>query len=220
MSDPLSGNTNAWEDAYLRFESPAEELKKFRRRLVSFGIDGWPRDLRIVELFCGRGNGLRAWATFGFTEVTGIDLSPNLVQQVDTCFTKLVADARALPLADGSVDVISIQGGLHHLLDLPEDLRSVLLECNRVLKKGGRLLIVEPWLTPFLRFVHFCCGRKVLRTLWPKLDALATMIELESETYFNWLHHPEEIMGVLREIFPPETAKPRWGKLSYRATRR
>ncbi len=220
MSEPHPTDSAAlWEDAYLRFESPGEELEKFRRRLCSFGINNWPRDLKVVELFCGRGNGLRAWASFGFTDLTGIDLSPSLVEQVDPAFTRIVADARELPLADDSVDVISIHGGLHHLLDLPGDLQSVLLECRRVLKGGGRLLIVEPWLTPFLRFVHFCCGRRVLRALWPKLDALATMIELESETYLNWLHQADGVMGVLREIFPPETVHIAGGKLSYLARR-
>lgn len=211
---PSAESVNSWEQAYLRFESPSEELDKFRRRLSSFGVNDWPRDLKIVELFCGRGNGLRAWATFGFTDLAGIDLSPNLVGQVDPVFTRIVADARELPLPDNSVDVVSIQGGLHHLLKLPDDLKRVLIECRRVLRNGGRLLIVEPWLTPFLRLVHFCCRRKVLRTVWPKLDALATMIELESETYFNWLRQPDVVMGVLREIVPPEEVRSRWGKLS------
>jgi ubiquinone/menaquinone biosynthesis C-methylase UbiE len=212
-------NGAAWEEAYQRFETPAEEIDKFRRRLSAFGVKGWPRDAKIVELFCGRGNGLRAWKTFGFADLTGIDLSSSLVGQVDPGFNTIVADARSIPLPDDSVDVISIHGGLHHLFKLPEDLRAVLLECRRVLKAGGRLLIVEPWLTPFLRFVHWCCRRRFLRALRPRLDALATMIELEADTYFNWLRQPDVVLGVLREIVPPDIVRISFGKLSYLARR-
>jgi hypothetical protein len=49
-----------WEAAYLRFETPEQEIRKFEKRLLRLGAGAWPRDLRIVELFCGRGNGLRA----------------------------------------------------------------------------------------------------------------------------------------------------------------
>src|SRR3982074_2773992 len=49
-----------WEAAYLRFESPEEEIRKFIKRLTRLGAPQWPRDAEIVELFCGRGNGLIA----------------------------------------------------------------------------------------------------------------------------------------------------------------
>jgi len=49
---------NPWEAAYLRFESPEEEIRKFVRRLTRLGAPQWPRDAEIVELFCGRGNGV------------------------------------------------------------------------------------------------------------------------------------------------------------------
>src|SRR6266513_1650687 len=54
--DQLSLNPS--EAAYLRFESPEEEIRKFIRRLTRLGASQWPRDAEIVELFCGRGNGL------------------------------------------------------------------------------------------------------------------------------------------------------------------
>lgn len=211
--------TADWEAAYLRFETPKQEVEKFRRRLVQFGVEGWPQDLNIVELFCGRGNGLKAWETLGFTNIVGIDLSDELIRQVDPKFKTLTADARELPLSDESVDVISINGGLHHLPQLPEDLERVLLECRRVLRSGGQLLIVEPWMTPFLRFVHFCCKRKRLRTLWPRLEALATMIELEKGTYFSWLAQPKVIQNTLGEAFPNARMFTARGKLRCSASR-
>src|ERR1700682_1296484 len=67
---------NPWEAAYLRFESPEEEIRKFIRRLTRLGAPQWPRDAEIVELFCWRGNGLLALQQLGFTRPEGVDLSP------------------------------------------------------------------------------------------------------------------------------------------------
>jgi len=42
-----------WEEAYLRFETPDQEIRKFQKRLVGLGARNWPRDARIAELFVG-----------------------------------------------------------------------------------------------------------------------------------------------------------------------
>lgn len=216
MNEPsASRSASEWEAAYLRFETPSQELRKFRRRLLKFGAGTWPKDLRILELFCGRGNGLRAWSSLGFSNLEGADLSRQLASLIDAAFHPTVADARDLPFADASFDVICIQGGLHHLEHLPRDLPAVLQQCRRVLKPDGRLLLVEPWETPFLKLVHFCCRRPVLRNLSQRLDALATMIELEADTYFNWLSRPEEVRRVLLEHFDSEQLHIAWGKLHF-----
>src|SRR5579872_2389451 len=48
-----------WEAAYLRFETPEQEIQKFIGRLETLGVAEWSRQARIVELFCGRGGGLQ-----------------------------------------------------------------------------------------------------------------------------------------------------------------
>lgn len=50
-----------------------------------------------------------------------------------------VADALALPIADGSVDVVTVAFGVRNF----EDLETGLAELTRVLKPGGVLLILE-----------------------------------------------------------------------------
>src|ERR1700675_2296433 len=72
---------DAWEAAYLRFETPRQEIEKFMALLQKLGASAWPRDAEIVELFCGRGKGLSALQQLGFTRVEGVDLSPRLVAQ-------------------------------------------------------------------------------------------------------------------------------------------
>ena len=37
-------------------------------------------------------------------------------------------------------------------------------------------MIVEPWLTPFLSFVHAVCRQTWVRRLMPKINALATIL--------------------------------------------
>src|SRR5690349_24204483 len=117
-----------WEAAYLRFETPEEEIHKFIGRLNRLGARQWPRDAEIVELFCGRGNGLVALQRLGFTRLEGVDLSPRLIAQYKGTANCIVADCRKLPFADRSKDVLIVQGGLHHLPNLPADLEQTFSE--------------------------------------------------------------------------------------------
>jgi len=207
--------SQSWEQAYLRFETPEEERQKFLRRLRALGAPAWPRDAEVVELFCGRGNGLEALARLGFTRLEGVDLSASLLAQYRGQAKCYVADCRALPFPDASRDVLVVQGGLHHLEKLPVDLVRTLDEVRRVLRPGGRFVVVEPWLTPFLSFVHAVCEVRLARRAWPKLDALATMNEIERPTYMAWLERPGAILALLRERFVVELCRETWGKLHF-----
>jgi ubiquinone/menaquinone biosynthesis C-methylase UbiE len=126
-----------------------------------------------------------------------------------------VHDCRSLPFAAESKDAVIVQGGLHHLLTLPNDLEQTFAEIRRVLKKDGRVLFVEPWLTPFLRAVHVAVRNGIARRLSLKLDALATMIELERATYENWLSRPKEISVLARRYFVPLQESFAWGKWNF-----
>lgn len=204
-----------WEAAYLRFETPEEEIRKFTKRLRRLGVSEWPRETKVVELFCGRGNGLHALERLGFRNIEGVDMSPRLLAEYRgeaRCYT---ADCRELPFADNSRDAAIVQGGLHHLPVLPDDLERVLAEVRRVLRPDGRLVLVEPWLTPFLRFTHLVAENALARRLSAKLDALATMIDHERETYENWLGRPREISQMVRRFFQREHESFAWGKWNF-----
>jgi ubiquinone/menaquinone biosynthesis C-methylase UbiE len=204
-----------WEAAYLRFETPEQEIHKFVTRLRKLGAAQWPRDAEIVELFCGRGNGLTALERLGFTHFEGVDLSPRLIAQYRGSAKCFVADCRQLPFADRSKDVLIVQGGLHHLPALPEDLEKTFSEMQRVLRKDGRVVFVEPWLTPFLRFVHAMSENPLARRLSNKMDALATMIQFERRTYEQWLTQPELIRNLAHVHFTPVHESFEWGKWNF-----
>jgi SAM-dependent methyltransferase len=208
MSDsaqnPAKQGIDPWEAAYLRFETPEQEIRKFTERLRRLGVSEWPRQSDIVELFCGRGNGLHALARLGFRNIEGVDLSPRLLSEYTGEARCITADCRALPFPDQSKDAAIVQGGLHHLPALPDDLERVFADLRRVLRPKGRVVFVEPWLTPFLRFVHTVADNRLVRRLSTKVDALATMIDYERETYENWLGRPREISQLARRYFQPE----------------
>jgi ubiquinone/menaquinone biosynthesis C-methylase UbiE len=214
--------SSPWEEAYLQFETPEQEIEKFmRRRLHWAGSDEWPKDAAIIELFCGRGNGLHALTKLGFSNVEGADLSASLISQYSGPAKCYVCDCRQLPFKSASRDIVVIQGGLYRLPQLPGDLERTLAEIKRVLRPRGRFFLVEPWLTPFLRVVHLACKTLPLRELSIKLDSLATMIDHERHTYEQWLSQPEVILALLRGNFPESTAWIAWGKirfLGHRAT--
>ena len=212
---PSASSPDPWEAAYLRFESPEQEIRKFFSRLRKLGAGQWPRDAEIVELFCGRGNGLTALERLGFTHIEGVDLSPRLIAQYRGPAKCFVGDCRQLPFATGSKDVLIVQGGLHHLPTLPDDLEKTFSEMQRVLRKDGRVLFVEPWLTPFLRFVHAISGNPLARRFSNKLDALATMIQFERRTYEQWLTQPGLIRKIARAHFTPVHESFEWGKWNF-----
>jgi ubiquinone/menaquinone biosynthesis C-methylase UbiE len=209
-----------WEAAYLRFETPEKEVRKFVGRLKFLGAMKWRRDAKIVELFCGRGNGLTALNQLGFTDIEGIDLSPSLAAQYAGPGKILVGDCRQLPFENNSKDILIVQGGLHHLPVLPDDLDRTLAEGSRVLRRDGLLVVVEPWATFFLSVVHALCRSRTLRRLSPRIDALAIMIYYERQTYKQWLTQPRLILESLRKAFQCECCNFRWGKIYFTGRKR
>src|SRR4029077_21263140 len=126
-----------------------------------------------------------------------------------------VSDCRQLPFQTGSKDVLIVQGGLHHLSTLPDDLEQVFAEMHRVLRAGGWVVIVEPWLDPFLRLVHAVSGLSLACFFSKKLNALATMIRYERRTYEQWLNQPKLILGLSPKHFSPIQERFGWGKWNF-----
>jgi ubiquinone/menaquinone biosynthesis C-methylase UbiE len=206
-------NLSRWELAYEAFETPERELRKFIIRLKRIGADQWDRRSRILEVCSGRGTGLRAWQTLGFTDVIGVDYSLALVAAHHRSGLTVLGDARNLPIRSASCDIVVIQGGLHHLFSI-DDVERALSEMRRVVTPAGRIVIIEPWRTLFLQVVHAVCDQRAIRRLSPKLDALATMIEEERDTYQRWLNAPDEHLMLIRRYVAPELLQRRWGKLT------
>ena len=214
----VSGNSccnSRWEDAYNRFETVDEEIRKFNKRLLFLGAGNWSRQSRIVDLFCGSGRNLSCLERMGFSDLHGVDLSPRLLSRYSGSANLYVGDATALGFTEKWADIIIVQGGLHHLPNVSCNLGKCLDEIHRVLKPGGLFVMVEPWLTPFLSLAHWSCRQQVIRRMSAKVDALAVMIEEEKETYFSWLSNSEHILQELNVRFQKINLHAAMGKLSF-----
>jgi len=63
---------------------------------------------------------------------------------------RLVVDASKLPLAAKSLRAIVMTNVLHHL----PDVRAFFGEATRCLRPRGKILMIEPWITPWSRFIY------------------------------------------------------------------
>ena len=139
----------------------------WRREMVRLA-DVRPDDV-LLDLACGTGDVARAFASGNPrpARIIAADFSlPMLRLASARPVSRLAltqADALHLPLADGSVTIVSCAFGIRNLQDLDVGLR----EMQRVLRPGGRAVILEftvPEATVF-RQLYLCYVGWVLPTL-------------------------------------------------------
>ena len=167
-----------WADAariadYLSYLAPAPHARTHRAlRLLDIGPgDGWP----VLPMAAGRPD----------AELLGVDPSPRRARACSENAARLglanarfvTADAAALPLADGSVDLVTAAASLEEA-SAPE---AVFAELRRVLRPGGALRAsYQNWRLPAPEV------ESVL--LWDGVDAAAQPIRLY--TYVRRLQDP------------------------------
>ena len=113
-----------------------------RRDFIARLLDAVPRGDALLDVGCSGGALLDALRTRGFTNLTGIDISPRAVERCHTRgFTHVrEADACALPFADNTFDIVVASDLLEHIADADR----AMVEWYRVLKPCGRLLVFVP----------------------------------------------------------------------------
>lgn len=138
-----------------------------------------PED-RTLDLATGTGALLRLLAERPDRprQLTGVDASAAMLARIPTLapgWTLVQADARRLPMADSSLDVVTCAYLIHLLV--AEDRRAVLAEIARVLTPSGRVVLVSllaprgvlgrPFLAPAQRALCRGLGRS---SGWCALD--------------------------------------------------
>lgn len=80
------------------------------------------------------------------------ELLPNMItsEVFQTPGVELIADARNLPLTNESLDAIVMTDVFHHIPNVSQ----FLSEAVRCIRPGGKILMVEPWHTPWSHWVY------------------------------------------------------------------
>jgi len=99
-------------------------------------------DWSVLDIACGAGDWLAVTSALGAT-ASGIDISK---RAISICRQRMpngdfhVGPAEMLPFQSGSYDLVTCLGSLEHFLDQP----AALAEMLRVMKPGGRIVILVP----------------------------------------------------------------------------
>jgi ubiquinone/menaquinone biosynthesis C-methylase UbiE len=105
------------------------------------------RELRLLDVGCGTGRFLdfikQAWPRL---QITGLDMSDAYIRHAKRHLRRsrtsfVVGKAEEIPLSDNSQDAVTSTFLFHELP--PKIRRIVLRECARVLKPGGRLVLLD-----------------------------------------------------------------------------
>lgn len=113
---------------------------------VLIGLSGVCRDDTVLDVACGPGMLACEFARHA-GQVTGIDLTPAMIEQAEKRQRQLnllnlawaVGDAVPLPCADNSFSLVITRYSFHHLLE-PE---KALAEMIRVCRPGGRVMLAD-----------------------------------------------------------------------------
>jgi len=144
--------------------------------------------VRALDLCAGTGDLSIALAKTGLPrEVIGTDFAPEMLAVAErkvegfkgSDITFSVADAQDLPFPDSSFDVVTVAFGVRNLPDRAANFHEV----HRVLKPGGRYVILEfsrPPFGPWRGVYHF-----YLRTVIPTLGGALSGGDRESFQYLN-----------------------------------
>ena len=177
----MSENVKPYKDSELGKKEQVKEMfntisKEYDglNRVISFGIDvKWRKKVvalvldhkaeNVLDIATGTGDLAIQFAKSGINKVTGLDLSPGMLdigrQKVDNKglsgqVEMIQGDSEKLPFEDNSFDAATVAFGVRNF----EHLEVGLSEIRRVLKKGGLLVVLEtsvPTRTPFKQGYKF-----------------------------------------------------------------
>ena len=206
----------------------------FLNHLLSWNIDRrWRRKLvecagikpgeRILDACTGTGDlAIRFARSDKSSEIIGIDFSEEMLQIARNKMERkglagrirlLEGDALHLPFEDKSFDVVSIGFGLRNLTDR----KGGILEMARILKKGGRILILE--FAPPRNNLFGLGYNAYLKTIIPVIGGIVSG-SMDAYRYFSasiaGFLQPEEIVELMGSASLKDICfKPLTGGIAY-----
>jgi demethylmenaquinone methyltransferase/2-methoxy-6-polyprenyl-1,4-benzoquinol methylase len=111
------------------------------RKRVAWKIRQWNAN-NLLDVASGTGDlALEIQDTCPSIDITATDFCAEMLEHASQRGMRktMVADALHLPYADASFDVVTVAFGLRNMADYPAALK----EMNRVLRSGGKLLVLD-----------------------------------------------------------------------------
>jgi demethylmenaquinone methyltransferase/2-methoxy-6-polyprenyl-1,4-benzoquinol methylase len=191
----LFDDTAPWYDVAVGVLSLGSGQRYRRDALIRAGLQSGDRLLDLAT-----GTGVVALAAAEVTSaIVGADPSIGMLTAGRESFARVQATAEALPFDDASFDFISIGFAMRHFADLHAAFR----ECRRVLRPGGRLLVMEIT-APQSRIARALLGA-YMGVLVPALMTLVTLRPRVGRMMrYYWVTtrdcvRPETILAALRQ---------------------
>lgn len=168
------------KESYKIFDDIAKTYD-FLNHFLSMGIDIYWRNqflknlprkdkINALDLACGTGDvGLTLSKAANIQKITGLDLSRGMIEIGQAKILKknlqnkiqlMIGDGTHLEMADASVDLVTISFGIRNFNHPQKSLE----EIHRVLKKDGRVMIIEFSIpkNPFIKNFYFFYFRHLL----------------------------------------------------------
>jgi SAM-dependent methyltransferase len=121
-------------------EVSREQVQRIKHRYA--WVAAQCRNKRVLELACGTGQGLGLLASVA-SQLLGGDYSLPMLRMAAAHYGDRVQllqlDAQQIPVRDSSIDVIALLEAIYYL----HSAEQLVNDCRRVLKVGGKLLIVS-----------------------------------------------------------------------------
>lgn len=130
------------------YESLPLEVNRYIHAWEAGVVSRFLADLRggtLLDVGCGYGRlSSEAWTTCQRVRIFGADISSTFCRMfaVETRRPAVAADALGLPFKDASFDLALVSTVLMYLMD-DESLKAAVSEISRVLRSGGRCLVIE-----------------------------------------------------------------------------
>lgn len=194
------------------FDDTASDYDRIER-VLAFGSGSWYRRQALLRaglapgmqvLDVGFGTGLvarEALAVIGAQgRLVGVDPSAGMMGQAQLPGVELVTGiAEQIPRPDASSDFVSMGYALRHIADVA----AAFSEFHRVLRPGGRLLVLE--ITKPVGRVHTALLKAYMRAVVP---TIARVVARRNDTAHLWRYYwdtieacipPERVLAALRE---------------------
>ncbi len=210
---PAYYGDEADREHYLRriFDDTAADYDRIEK-VLAFGSGRWYRHQALKRahlasgaevLDVGIGTGLVAREALVLIgpqgRLVGVDPSPGMMNEVALPGVELVCGrAEALPRADASSDFVSMGYALRHITDVS----AAFAEFHRVLRPGGRLLVLE--ISKPASRVGTALLKTYMRAVVP---LIAAVVSRQRDTAELWRYYwdtiescipPESVLGALR----------------------